>query len=794
MPRLTLLIFLFAFQQLTAQQTSIRGVVQNQGGQGIPGASVLIKDTDKGQITDVDGFFNIGLSSLTGNSVTLVISHISFDTKEHQVSISESKNMIIKLDSAISLLKKVEISGDDENIAEPEVSTVIQIDAKAAQSIPTPFADISRVLVTLPGVASNNELSTTYSVRGGNFDENLVYVNDIPIYRPFLANSGRQEGLSFVNPDLVKDIHFYAGGWEPKYGDKLSSSLNIDYIEPQSLEGSLTVGLLGGSAYLGGSTKGRRMKYVVGIRHRDSRYLLNTLEVQGQYFPKFSDVQAMLTFDLTPKNSSYINKTKLNWLSSYSQNRYLTLPTSQQTDFGSVTQNFRLQTAFIGQENLDYDTYQTGARLTHRFSNRFQSHVIASAVYTKEKEFYEVEGAYRLCDLDNNPNSSSFDECVLVRGIGTNFSYGRNKLQAALVTIENRHELILDRNNQAEFGFGVSYHDIQDELNEYSFIDSADFITVEESTFNDLDLQTIELTGYIQNTTSLMDSVHTITYGARWHFREQNEQLLFSPRLQYRFNPKWLRRTSFRLSAGVYQQPPFYRELRDMDGDLQFNVKAQRSIHLIGGFERALTMWGRPFKFVSEIYYKKISDVIPYDVDNIRIRYFAANSAEAFATGVDFRLNGEFIRGTQSWFSLGILNTREDLVDDDRGYIRRPTDQRINLGVFFEDHMPHDPTLRVYLNMVFGSGYPLGPPGNAALRNAFKGDEYYRVDLGLSKSFTIERNKFLRTIWIRAEVLNALAADNTLSYTWIEDVTGGSFAVPNSLSARFLNIKLKADF
>lgn len=783
-----LLLLAGIFLQITvlAQTSLISGQVMTSDFKPISEVNISLEGTDQGTITDSEGSFSL---KVPDGQVILLFSHVSYAPKIIQINVGENPSgMIVRLEEENKQLQEVEVEGQANK---NEIVNYQRVDARSARSLPSTFGDFNKVLVTLPGVSSNNELSSAYSVRGGNFDENLVYVNDMPVYRPFLANAGRQEGLSFVNPDLVQDIEFYAGGWEPKYGDKLSSSLNIEYKEPDSLEAAVSIGLLGGTAYTGG--KANRFTYLIGMRHRDSRYLLNTLEVEGQYFPTYTDVQSLLTFDLTRKNDNYFNRTKLNVLLSYGRNRYLTEPVSQSTEFGSVQQNFRLQTAFEGREILRYDTYQAGLRFTHRFTNRLRTHLIGSGMFTREKEQYDVEGAYRLCDVNTNPGSSSFDECVVVRGIGTNYDYGRNALDATLYTVENRYEYMLSANHVLEAGVGMQAQQISDEVNEYSFIDSADYVSITRTTFNEVAIQPNQYFGYLQSTLLWKDSVHALSSGVRFTYWNYNNQWLVSPRLTYRFAPKWSRKATFKLSVGSYQQLPFYRELRDFNGTLRTNIGAQKSIHIIGGYTQLFYMWGRPFLFSSDLYYKYLYDVIPYDIDNVRLRYFAENNATAFARGLDFRIHGEFVKGTQSWFSLGILQTQEDIAGDGRGYVRRPTDQRINLAAYFEDHMPGDPSLRVYLNLVFGSGYPFGPPNRPDLRNAFSGDEYYRADIGLSKSFDFSSNSLLNKFWIRLEVLNALAADNTLSYTWIEDVNGNQFAIPNSLSARFLNIKFSAE-
>ncbi|WP_420578372.1 TonB-dependent receptor [Ekhidna sp.] len=788
MRTLALLLFLGFTIPLIAQNGVIEGRIVDELGEPIPAVNVILKsDRTKGTISNVDGYF---LLELAPGTYDLIFSHVQYGAYELSDILTGVSDFIVTMKPGATQLDDVEVEGDRERDA---IDPATRIDPKSAKNLPSAFGDFSKVLLTLPGVAGNNELSSAYNVRGGNFDENLVYVNDIPVYRPFLANAGRQEGLSFVNPDLVGDIDFYAGGWESKYGDKLSSSLNIDYKEPESLEGQINFGLLGGSAYIGNRINDD-VQYVFGARHRDSRYLLNTLETQGQYLPTYSDIQGFFTFDLTGKGSDQINRTKLNWLLSYGRNRYLTLPESQTTDFGSVSQNLRIQTAFDGREELDYDTYQSGFNLSHRWSNRFLSRWIVSGVYTSERENYNVEGAYRICDIDNNPGSNSFNDCVVIRGIGTNFNYGRNRLEAQIYNAEWRNEYLLSDWAILEGGVGFNKNIIDDELNEYAFLDSAGFVILNESTFNELDLETNIITGYLQSTIFSKDSMYAVNVGTRINHMDYNGETLFSPRLIYRFKPNWEKETSFRLSIGKYSQPPFYRELRDRNGDIQEDVKAQQSIHIIGAMERLITWWDRPFLFSVESYYKHMDNVIAFDIDNVRLRYFANNDAEAYAYGFDFRINGEFIPGTQSWFSLGILNTKEDIAEDDKGFIRRPTDQRINLAFYFEDHLPNDPTMRVYVNSVFGSGYPLGPPNEINARNIFSGDEYYRVDIGLSKSFELRNNKYLKTLWLRAEVLNVLGADNTLSYSWIQDVTGAQLAIPNSLSARFLNFKISADF
>jgi len=774
---------------LLSAQWQVSGQITSPDNTPVANANIFLQEINIGILSDSTGFFELTIGNQY-SGIEISISQLGYLTYIQSVKKNDTPVFLnVILISKEIYLNQIQI--ESTSVGERNTpQNAIKLNPSAITGLPSAFGDFTKVLLTLPGVSGNNELSTAYSVRGGNFEENLVYVDEIPIYRPFLANSGRQEGLSFVNPDLVKDVSFYAGGWQAKYGDKLSSNLNIEYKEPVKLEGALSLGLLGGQAYFGKSSKNERSKMILGMRYKDARYLLNTLEVNGQYFPKYADIQGLFTFDLTKKSSQIINKTKLNWLISYGSNRYTTFPTSQNTVFGSIAKNYRLYTEFTGSELLYYDTYQTGLKLAHTLNDRYKTNLILSTVLSKEKEYFEIEGAYRLCDVDQSSNINPFDNCTLIRGQGSNFDFGRNLLRTAITTLENRNEWLIDNKSNIEFGFGISYQNISDQLNEYEFIDSADFVISIQDIDNQLDIKGANSFGYLQYSFFSADSMHLFNLGTRINYYEVSDQFLVSPRFQYQYRPVWSVPTRFNFSAGLYSQQPLYRELRDRSGKINQSVQAQKSFQLILGMDQFLTLWGRPFVFTSQAYYKYLWDLNPYDIDNMRIRYYANNSAVGFATGIDFRINGEFIAGTQSWFSLGLLKTMENIENDGRGYIRRPTDQLINLGIFFEDHLANDPSLKVYLNLNIGSGYPFGPPNSPENRNIFSGDEYYRVDLGLTKEIPIKKFTLINDLIFRLEVLNVLAADNTISYSWIEDVNGYNFAIPNSLSARYFNLKL----
>lgn len=777
---ITFLVFSFS-QRVQAQNNTLRGQVLDSLDRPISDAFVLLLPDSVSSITNSNGSFVIKPSSAP--SGTLVISHIQYQSVTLRISKSREINVILK--ERTQLLAAVDI--EERRYREIQEIGNIEIDAKNAYTMPSATGDFSKILATLPGVTSNNELASVYSVRGGNYDENLIYVNGIKIYRPFLVSAGRQEGLGFINTDMVGQVQFSAGGWQAKRGDKLSSVLSVDYSEPQRKQATINASLLGGSLYYGGINRKGDFNYSLGVRHKNSQYLLGTLETNGNYLPKFTDVQAYLS-------KQFSTKTKLGLLISSAHNNYLTIPESKETEFGTFQTSFRMSTAFQGREKLDYHTNQAGLVLSHSFTENLISRLIISGVYSSERENYEIEGAYLLCDINRDPGSNRFNECVTVRGVGSNYSFGRNKLKAKIFSIDQKNEVYLD-NDVLEFGMSWDYENLDDRLKEFAFTDSADFSQVTFTADNEIDIQSHKVAGFVQYTLNSSDSLHTLNFGTRFNYWTFSKQLLVSPRIQYAYRMGVRRSTILRLATGLYQQHPFYRELRNREGVINNEVKAQSSLHIVGGMDHYFMAWGRPFKLTTDVYYKYLWDVNPYDVNNIKVRYFGTNQANAWAYGADIRINGEFIEGTESWFSLGLLKTREDLQEGE-GYVRRPSDQLINLGIFFQDHLPNDPSIKVSLNMLFGSGLPFGPPGRDDFRNGFSGDEYYRLDLGFSKSFEFENDKSLipNSLWLGLEVLNALGAENTISYTWIQDVVGNQFAVPNALSARFLNVRVIAKF
>ncbi|TPE43169.1 TonB-dependent receptor [Pontibacter mangrovi] len=794
---------------VSAQQARLLGTVLNEQRQPLEMATVALKGSATGVHTMADGSFAITLPAQ--RELVVLVRYLGYKEQEHTLTLqpNESRRLDFILEPDPQQLQTVDVRGREDDTREQ--ASMTRLDPKNVSQLPSAFGDFNKILVTLPGVSSNNELSSTYSVRGGNYDENLVYVNNIEIYRPFLITAAQQEGLSFVNPDLVGDIKFSSGGWQPRYGDKLSSVLNIKYKQPKEFAGSVSGGLTGGTLHLESASKNKKVSYLFGARHKNGQYILKGLQTDGKYNPIFTDAQAYVHFDLS-KDTLAPGRTTLGVLASYANNDFRVEPETQVTTFGTRNTPLRLLIAFDGQERMEYATYQAGLNLTHHFSPYYTSEFILSGVQSRERELRDVESAYRLCDVGTSGNNSG--ECQQERGVGSTFSHARNALLARMLAAELRNTWQLSQQSELRFGVKVGSENIEDELKEYAFTDSADFVTQDYYLSSQLHLNTFRYSGYLQHTFRL-DSLKTITYGLRATYWDYNGELNLSPRVQFSFIPRHHPNLSFKTALGLYFQPPFYRELRNFEGVLNPDLKAQRAIHAIVGSDYLFQAWGRDFKLSAEAYYKWMTNVVPYDLDNVRLRYYAKNNAKAYAAGVDVRVNGEFIPGAESWLSMGVLTTKENVAGDsipvynaqgepigkrEQGFIRRPTDQLLNIGVFFQDHLPDNPTVRMYLNLVYGSGLPFGPPRQPAYRNAFSGRSYKRVDIGFSKVIIVEsdlveqKKHGLESLWVGLEVLNLIDAKNRVSYNYVQDVSGVTYAVPNYLTGRRLNLRFVAKF
>jgi len=831
------LVILFGFGALnlfSQQNATISGKVVDDLGQSLEMVNVYITGTTTGVATDPSGKYQLTVPA--GQQFSLDFSFIGYIPRRFQVTLlpGEKREFNVVLHISATELKGVEVR--DQQIRS---SSYTRLDPKDAKLLPTLTGGIEAMLKTLPGVSSSNELSSQYSVRGGNFDENLVYVNGIEIYRPFLIRAGQQEGLSFVNTSLVSGVLFSAGGWDAKYGDKMSSVLDVTYRKPDSMAASVTLSLLGAEGSFEGLTKNRKLTYLAGVRYKTNQYLLKGLETKGNYKPNFIDAQGQVTYDLT-------NKIQLSALGYYSRNTYNLVPESRETNFGTIQEAYRLMIYFDGQEMDRYQMYLGAFTVDYNISNNFKLKFIVSGFETNESETYDVRGQYWIGKLENAFGDEEFGNVTEVQGVGTFMDHARNYLDAGVISAEHKGSYLKGK-NFILWGLKYQHENVNDQLGEWEMIDSAGYSMPDPPTViggitdpkeplelqyalkTNISLSSNRLMGYLQDTWELLGEGRelTITAGIRFHYWDYNGQFLVSPRASMAYKPLWEKNIVFRLASGYYYQPPFYKELRDLQGNLNPDIRAQKSIHVVAGMDWNFFAWGRPFVFTTEAYYKYLDDLIPYYVDNVRIRYVAENIAHGYATGIDFKINGEFIQGTESWASLSFLKTMEDVEGDyyydyynaegqkiipgytldqdvadstrvEPGYIPRPTDQRVNFSLFFQDYLPLIPSFKANLTLIFGSGLPFGPPDSPLYKRTYRYPPYRRVDLGFSKLLIGEKTKFkeknpLRYIdnaWISLEVFNLFQISNTVSYIWVTDVNGRQYAVPNYLTPRTINLKL----
>ena len=813
-----LVFFFFCFASIaTAQTARLKGIILDKNNQPVPNVNVSYSGI--GTQTNANGFFAIIVPA--NQKVTVVFTHISLKKTTVTVTLrpNEDQELNVVMNDQEEQMGEVIVTANNKK----RIQGIVTIDPSVIRKIPGANAGVENILKSLPGVNSNNELSTQYAVRGGNYDENLVYVNEIEVYRPFLIRSGQQEGLSFTNTDLVQNIDFSAGGFQAKFGDKLSSVLDITYRKPTKFGATLEASFLGGSLAVDAVSKNQKWSAVTGIRYRNNSLLVNSQETQTNFTPTFADIQTNINFNAS---------TKWQWsfLGNISQNKYNYQPLTRQTNFGTIDNPIALLVFYEGQEKDKYDTYFGAVKSTFVASKTSTYKFIASAYHTQEQEYFDILAEYRLGDVDSNIGSQTFGDVSFTKGIGSQINHARNDLDALIVNgeIKGFHNW---KKNQIEWGIKYTRESIRDRVVEWEVIDSAGFSinpprvilpkndqpynpytgplvpyqNVRATNFNTIN----RFSGYAQWSRKGYLGTSEVWYNAgirmhQWQVDGENtigeSQITVSPRAQIAIKPLWEKDMVFRLSGGLYHQPPFYRELRDADGVVQPNVKAQQSIHIVLSNDYSFMMWNRPFKMISELYYKSLSDVNPYTLDNVRIRYAAANNAKAYVQGFDFRLNGEFVPGTESWFSFGYLNTEENI--DNKGYIARPTDQRLKFGLLFQDFMPNIPSVKLYLNLVYNTGLPGGSPSYAdpyLYQNRLR--DYRRADVGFSKVLIDEKSASTKRGWLKnfkelaigLEIFNLFDNQNAITNTWVRDVyTKNQYGIPNYLTTRVFSVKLNA--
>jgi hypothetical protein len=808
---LILLFITFCFPSFSQEKAKITGKITDEKNIPLEYVTVGIFDLENpiGNSTDKNGRFSLMIPS--EKDLILSVSFTGFEPQKIKINLKsgENKEISIRLKEIATELPEFVIR--DRAIRSTNFN---RLNPKNVTQIPSVSGGVESLIKTLPGVSSNNELSSQYNVRGGNFDENLVYVNDIEIYRPFLVRSGQQEGLSFINSDMVSSILFSAGGFDARYGDKMSSVLDIKYKKPTKFAGSAAASLLGASLHLEGTSDNYRFTYLIGARQKSNQYLLNSMQTKGEYRPSFTDLQSLFTYDLT-------DKFEISFLGNYSRNIYNVVPENRETDFGTINEALRLKIYFEGQELDKFETYFGALSLKYQPKENISIKNTISIFQSFEDETFDIQGEYWLYQLEADFGKDEFGQEAFNRGIGKYIDHARNYLNSKVINLDHRGS-IAKKNHYLQWGAKYQREEITDKLNEWKLVDSSDFSLPNYPDsigspnpphyFPELqnvfkaknELYSNRISGFIQDSWTIDGDSNRLmlTAGVRFSYWDFNNELLVSPRATISYKPNWEKDIMLRFSTGIYYQSPFYREIRNQKGELNENIKSQQSIHFVAGMDWNVMIWKRQFKFVSEIYYKYLDNLIPYNIDNVRIRYEAKNMATGYAAGIDFRLNGEFVKGIESWASLSIMKTEEDIDNDNHGFIPRPTDQRVTFSLFFQDYLPKNPNIKMHLNLVFGTSLPFGPPNSERYKQIYRMPSYRRVDIGSSflikgaKKILSPKNIFRKfeTIWLSAEVFNLLQISNTISYIWVSDVNNHQYAVPNYLTPRQLNLKLVANF
>ncbi len=802
------------FSPLWAQGV-LQGRVSNAEGNPVEYANVGVVSarTPYGTVTGPDGSYRLSVRST--DSITLRITCTGYRPQELRLGLSKKEicTLDITLQRLSTQLEEVVVS--DDRIRS---TAFTQINIQKIENAVGPNESVEALVKTLPDVSSNNELSSQYSVRGGSFDENLVYINGVEIYRPQLIRSGQQEGMSIINPDLVDHLFFSPGGFDATYGDRMSSVLNIIYSRPLERRHRVSLSLLGGSL----SAQGRladRFSYSLGVRHHNNSYIFKSMDTEGSYTTSYTDLQGIFGYRISPRLD-------LSVLAIWTRNVYGLVPSSRTTTFGgSTTQSLEFDVYFDGREADSYGTILGSVSLNYHPTDDFQLCWVTSAQYNREKELYDIQDQYWLYEV--GVGESSTDTNRFDRGVGTFLEHARNYLDLGIYATEIRAVRYASLGSW-DFGAKFQLEQVHDRMREWKWVDSSGYSFPTDYHTPGLDdtvvfnpqlqlycnannqIQTLRGTAFIQREVNLYtrkDNLIRIRAGARAQYyntasgERLNSQLIFSPRLSVNYKPHSKRDILYRLAAGVYQQPCLYREMRASDGSLRSSLPAQTSYQATGTIDWNIRLWNKPFRFTADFYYKYITNLVPYTIDNLRIRYNPDLQAVGYATGVSLRINGDFVPGLESWASLSLMKTQEDILGDSLGWISRPTDQRLNFKIFLQDYLPRFPWWRMSLSFLYGTRTPVTFPYQTDRSVNFFVPPYFRVDWGNTVQltrFSKVRNSRLGHIFhdisLGVEVFNLFNYRNVVSFIWVADYTGTYYAVPNYLTARQINVKLTATF
>ena len=782
------LLMLLCVISIKAQTFTLQGKVTDSSMSPVELATVSVIEQGKMTMTNLKGEFSIQLRS--ADSVVVRFSMVGYKTKTRVLRRPRGKQTLL-----IQLYDDNQLAGITCHRKKRQTGSTQQLETKDIKNTPSVTGNaVEELIQSQAGVSTHSELSSQYNVRGGSFDENSVYINNVEIYRPFLVRSGQQEGLSIINPDMVESIGFSTGGFEARYGDKMSSVLDIKYKKPKKFEANVAANLLGASAFVGFSTK--KFSWSNGIRYKTNKYLLGSLDTKGEYQPNFLDYQTYLTYEPT-KNWS------IEVIGDISENHYNFYPEDRETKFGTMENVKSFKVFFDGQEKDVFRTYFGSLSISRKFGEKTKLSLIASAFHTNEQERYDIQGQYWLTQTETSENL----------GVGTYMEHARNYLKATVKSIKFALE---HKTKKHDIQAGLTYRieNITEDSKEYEMRDSSGYSiphTGEDlymiyslKAKNTLDANRLET--YIQDTWRFSSkgehTFFTLNYGIRFSHWNFNKESIISPRISLGIVPAFNHDVTMRFATGIYYQAPFYKELRDTTtingityATLNNKIKSQRSIHFIAGFDYRFKMKDRPYKFTAEAYYKALSNLVPYTVDNVKIVYDASQQCSGHAMGLDLKLYGEFVPGTDSWVSLSLMNTR---ININGKSIPLPTDQRYSLNLFFTDYFPGTDRWRMSLKLAFADGLPFGAPHRQLDEQPFRAPAYKRADIGMSYRLLNnekgDRKSIFKNIWLGIDCLNLLGINNVNSYYWITDVTNQQYAVPNYLTGRQINIKASFEF
>ena len=788
---LSVLLLLLQLPAALSAQTRCRlfGTIRDDQGAPIELASVRVSGQGA-TVTNLRGEYSLYITSR--DTVTVIFSQIGYETRRRTLSnpVDSVRIDVMLPPYGVSTLGEALVTG--QGVQTGTVQRIRPVDSRAMPSA-TGNA-VEELIATQAGVSTHNELSSQYNVRGGSFDENCVYLNGIEVYRPMLVRSGQQEGLSIINSDMVESIGFSSGGFEARYGDRMSSVLDITYKRPEALEAKAQASLLGAGAYVGWGNS--RVSLMTSLRYKTTRHLLGTLDTSGEYNPSFLDYQAFLSWRPNQRWS-------LDILGNISDNHYNFEPEDRETKFGTMYDARSFKVYFDGQERDYFRTLFGAATLTRHFTPTSYLALQFSAYATKEEETYDIQGEYWL-------NEATSQEQL---GVGTYMEHARNRLQARVFTTGLRFRTQLT-GHTLQAGVDWKREHIRENAAEWEMRDSMGYSLPAESQRLALvyslrssnEITTNRFESFLQDTWRFKTAagLFNLTYGLRLSYWDWNAETLLSPRASLGLLPSFSDHWTFRLATGIYYQAPFYKELRDTTFTngvatvtLNRDIRSQRSVHVVLGADYTFRFLNRPFRFTAETYYKALSNLIPYSVDNLRIVYYGRNVARGYAAGIDFKLFGEFVPGTDSWITLSLMTTKERI---DGVWLPRPTDQRYNVSLFFTDYFPGTDRWRFTLKAALADGLPFGPPRSERSEQTFRAPAYRRVDVGMSyrlygsDNATTTRRAALRNAWLSLDVFNLLDISNVNSYYWVTDISGTQYAVPNYLTGRQINLRLNVEF